>query len=265
MDVKLAVIGTGREDNLMDVKLAHTPGAQGDNVLLGQKGNKQITNKPALLVSYVYVDKFIKRHKEFAYRDLALDSGAFSAYQSGTEIKIDKYIDDIKRYREMESLKLVEVFALDVIGDWKASLKNTEKMWKAGIEAIPCYHINEPEDVLKGYARDYPKIAIGGVAKAKGTVKSAFANQCFARVWPKKIHGFGFGAKEIVMSLPFHSVDATSWEIGPCGFGRWASYGKMSIRGSKQNLTVEIEYYLNLEREANRRWHKELKLLEGLK
>ena len=154
---------------------------------------------------------------------------------------------------------MTEVFALDVIGDWKASLKNTEEMWRQEVNAIPCYHVGEPESVLKGIAKDYPKIALGGCVGYRG--KDAFAAQCFARVWPKAIHGFGFGTEESLMNVPWHSVDATNWEIGPCKFGRWKSFGQMSVRGSKQNLRAEVEWYLALERRARERWRKEMAML----
>ena len=56
------------------------------------------------------------------------------------------------------------------------------------------------------------------------------------------------------MALPWDSVDATNWELGPCKFGQWRSFGKMSVRGSKQNLRAEVEYYLKLERKARRKF-----------
>lgn len=212
---------------------------------------------PALLVSYVYLEPFLKRQASYVYRDWALDSGAFSAHMSGTAISLQSYIDTCKRLREQDPT-LAEVFALDVIGDWRASLANTEAMWKAGIEAIPCYHYGEPVDVLKGLAKDYPKIAIGGCARFRADKKRAFASNCFAHVWPCAIHGFGFGAEAHILAFPFHSVDATNWELGPCAFGNWNTYGKMSVRGSTQNLRVEIEYYLDLEQRSRIRWKKQM-------
>jgi len=110
--------------------------------------------------------------------------------------------------------------------------------------------------VLVGLARDYKKIAIGGAVGLRPKAKTAFAGQCFARVWPKRIHGFGFGAEWAVMQYPFDSVDATNWEIGPCKFGNWKSFGKMSVRGSSQNLRAEVEWYLALEQRARDRWAK---------
>jgi hypothetical protein len=134
-------------------------------------------------------------------------------------------------------------------------------MWRQGIEAIPCYHAGEPESVLTGLARDYPKIALGGVALKNHKPKLAWASQCFARVWPKKVHGFAYCTEGFVMALPWHSVDATTWELGPCAFGSWRSFGRMSVRGGNQNLRAEVEWYLALERRARRRWEREMALL----
>lgn len=249
------------------VRLAHVPGAQGDNNLLGQRGVSQLPPEsyPALLVSFVYIKTFFHNRHRYAYRDWALDSGAFSARSLGVEINLQEYIDLCKRLRG-EDPTLRDIFALDVIGDWRATMKNTEAMWRKGIEAIPCYHLADNDwGVLKGMARDYPKIAIGGMADLRGNLKRRFVEQCFARVWPKKMHGFGCSSETMVMSFPWHSVDATNWEIAPCKFGTWRAFGgqRVSVRGSDQNLRAEVEWYLELERRARERWRKEMAKLEG--
>lgn len=243
------------------LRLAHRVGCQGDNNLLGIRGHQPIATPPGLLVSFVYYSTFETSRERIRMRDWVLDSGAYSAKTLGVNVDLQQYIELCQRLLATDPM-LTEVFALDVIGDWKASARNTEAMWKAGVPAIPCFHIGEPEDVLRGLANDYPKIAIGGCARMREKLKLQFAQQCFARVWPKKIHGFGFGTRKVMLSLPFHSTDATSWELGPCAFGNWASYGKMSVRGSAQNLRVEIEHYLAIERDARRMWTKEMALLD---
>lgn len=219
--------------------------------------------RPALLVSFVYLEAFMKYRHRYAFRDWVMDSGAFSAHNSGTEIKLQDYIDCCKQLLETDS-QLTEVYALDVIGDWRASLKNCEEMWKQGVPAIPCFHGGEPWHALDEMARQYPKIAIGGVARTRGAQKIVFAEQVFARVWPKKIHGFGFGSEKQLMAVPFHSVDSCNWEIGVCGFGSWNYFGNMSVRGSSQNLRVEVEWYLKLEKKARWKWRKEMELLSKL-
>ena len=217
--------------------------------------------KPALLVSYVYLAPFLKNRHRYAYRDWVLDSGAFSAHNSGTEIELQDYINCCKELQATDPT-MTEVFALDVIGDWKASLKNCEEMWRQGVEAIPCYHVGEPVAELTAMAKDYPKIALGGCVGYRQKLK--FAEQCFARVWLKAIHGFGFVSEKDIMALPWHSVDATNWEIGPCKFGRWNAFGQMSVRGSKQNLRAEVEWYLDLERRARQKWTGAMKQLDNV-
>jgi len=210
-----------------------------------------------LLASYFYVDGFLRDKVKFQYRDWVLDSGAFSAHNSGKEIKLQAYIDFCKRIMEQDKT-LTEVFALDVIGDAKASLKNTEEMWRQGVPAIPCYHANEPEDFLIGMAKDYPKIALGGVAMQKGEIKHNWAEQCFARIWPKKVHGFAFGSKAGILTVPWHSVDSTNWITGPMMFGRWEKFGEMCVRGGGSDIRSEVKCALDFEDQARVRWQREM-------
>lgn len=215
---------------------------------------------PALLVSWWYWDKFAAERPHYHFRDYSLDSGAYSAHMSGAKIDLTRYIEACKELLANDP-QCTEVFALDVLSDWRASMRNTERMWSEGVPAIPVYHVGEPEHVLKSLARDYPKVSLGGAVGLKGMTKIAWAEQCFARVWPKPLHGLGFGSERAIMHLPFHSVDATNWEVGPARFGNWKSMPGGSIRGGKQPLRMEVEWYLRLERRAQARWRREMATL----
>lgn len=231
---------------------------------------------PGLLVSYYYFKGFADPARRAPYRDWVMDSGAYSAHQVGADIDLDAYTEKAKELLATDKT-LSEVYALDVIGDWRASLKNTERMWAAGVPAIPCFHANEPWDVLVGLARDYPKIALGGVALANASLKLKWAQQCFARVWPKKIHGFAYGSDTYILALPFHSVDSANWAVGPLTFQKWAAfrqngmrwadlprwYTSMKGRSKEVMLKAEIEYYLGLERQATSRWRNAMAELEA--
>ena len=259
----------GRDSALMqeheglEIMLSHKVGGQGDNVLCGLKGVEQIPveRAPAILVSFSYYERWKARQSEYRYRNWSLDSGAFSAYSSGVSTDLKEYIETAKKLRDTDP-DLKEIFALDVIGDHRASLVNCQAMWKAGVEAIPTYHFGEPESVLKHLSQNYPKIALGGIARHKGAGKLRWAEQCFARVWPCRIHGFGFGSVSQIMSLPWDSVDATNWETAPCAFGRWESFGNLTYRGSGQNLRIEVEHFLRLEQRARDRFRKTYKELK---
>lgn len=240
-----------------DLRLALANGQAERNGSLDAVATSTASTAPGLLVSFVYLAPFQANRHRYHFRDWVMDSGAFSAKNSGLTITLEDYIDKCRELLATDPL-LTEVYALDVIGDHVASRRNCEAMWEAGIPAIPCYHHGEPEAVLLNLAAQYPKIALGGAVGLRSAYKLQWAQQCFARVWPKRIHGFGFGSAVHILGVPFHSVDATNWESGPCLFGNWKRYGKMSVRGSSQNLRGEVEDLLTLERRARVRWRKQM-------
>lgn len=211
--------------------------------------------KPALLVSYYYLESWHSVQKQLAYRHWVMDSGAYSAHNSGVEINLQRYIRACQMLKATDTT-LREVFALDVIGDWQASLWNTQAMWRAGVQAIPCFHYGEPFDLLDRLARDYPKIALGGAVGKPG--KLEWARECFRRVYPKRIHGFGFGSKTACEALPWHSVDAMNWAVGPLSFGNSKTFGKRHrFPRRTYNLQGEVRHYLNLEAKTRAQWAKE--------
>lgn len=246
------------------VRLAHSGGGSG--VAAEALSASHRSTKPGLLVAYPYLAGFLKSRRELGFRDWVLDSGAYTAWSLGKTIHLQDYIDTAKRLAK-EDPALTEVFSLDVIGDWKAGLRNVEEMWKQGVQAIPCYHYGEPAHVLLELARTYPKIALGGVAGTRGEgmkpgPKLRWAQQCFARVWPKRIHGFSFGGQEYIMALPFHSVDASTWAQGPSAFGFWKAYGRIPLRG-RINLRPEVDWYMRLEAKAKGKWGAALAKLDA--
>lgn len=278
-DVRLAWFGIPAVNAALDapsptVRLARKQ-AQGDGILTGRGyGGVDMSDKklseskaPALLVSYYYLEPFLKSRADYVYRDWSMDSGAFSAHNSGAKIDLNRYVDKCLELLASDP-KLTEVFALDAIGDADKSHSNTQEMWRQGVPAMPVFHAGEPEDLLYQYAKDYPKVAIGGMVATSGIRSSdekfSFLEQCFARIWPKKVHGLGVASERMVYGLPFHSTDATNWEIGPCAFGNWQKFGAMSVRGSNQDLRSQVFHYLEMESKARVRWAKEMALLETL-
>jgi hypothetical protein len=209
----------------------------------------KLSSLPSVLVSYVYLKPFLASRPTMRIRDWVMDSGAFTAHHMGKVIDLDDYTGLCRDLKAQDKM-LSEVFALDDLADWRISLRNTLQMWKAGVEAIPCFHYGEPWEVLDGLAADFPKIALGGCVWLSATAKEAFTMECFHRVWPKPIHGFGFGSERHIMQFPFDSVDATNWQIGPMRFGTFRSIGKASVRRLRQRLNPEVEIYLKMEREA---------------
>lgn len=216
--------------------------------------------QPAVLIAYPYVRTWIKYRAHFSVRSWALDSGAFTAAASGEPVDLVAYTEFAQQTMANDNT-LQDVFALDVIGDWRGTRKNVEWMHGKGVKAIPCWHAGEPEDALLTMARDFPKIAIGGMARMRPSVRRSIVGQVFARVWPKRIHGFGMADEPLLLAYPFHSVDASSWQLGPMRYRQLKSNGGARLRVplSSLDLTGEVRHYLEIETRAKAHWSRLLR------
>ena len=191
--------------------------------------------KPRMLVSYFYLHTW-KNPEKSKHEDWILDSGAFSAVTQNTKIDLVAYTETCLALQKSDK-KLTGIFSLDVIGDAKATLINTELMWEQGINAIPTFHFGSSWKHLFELAKKYPRIALGGLVnkKVSRTAKHEWIHQCFQKVFPIRIHGLGVGSKKTLLSFPWHSVDCSSWVAGD-KYGMWRSFapksGSARIRAS---------------------------------
>lgn len=223
--------------------------------------------KPSILMSFYFLPSIRKSllYKHVRTFKSMLDSGAYTAKSKKKKIDINALIKEIKEG------KWHEAAALDVIGDPKASLENAEYMKKAGVDAFPTFHFGEPWEFLDEYARKFDKVGLGGLVPIKSpSDRHDWLTQCFARIWPKKTHGFGVMGKATLMQFPFHSVDSTSWETGALCFGgyqfmRGQNLGlnrpraRAALKGGETYLRPEISHYLRLEKEIQARWVDEFR------
>jgi hypothetical protein len=167
-----------------------------------------------ILESYAYKNNVMEAFKLTS--DVFLDSGAFTAMTQGKDINLDEYIAFIKEHAD----KVTVYAALDVIGDWRATLKNLDYMVKHDVVPLPTYHYGEPLEVLAQFL-EFPYIAIGGAAhlRNRGLIMR-WLNYAWAHITdkdgnvPTKVHGFGITSFEVMMGYPWESVDSTSWLVG---------------------------------------------------
>jgi hypothetical protein len=198
-------------------------------------------------------------------RRLMLDSGAYSAWNSGLTIDINELIEAILK----GSWDLA--VTLDVIGDPHASLKNALQMKAAGCHAMPVFHVGEPWEILDEYCKEFDIVGLSCRFGEPLSESYKFTEDCFRRQWPKQFHSFGWVSKDILTRYPFSTADTASWVRQPRQFGTSRLLGeinanrrnsqKLSIRGSykaKVSLEGEIQYYLKLQRFLKFRWRKEL-------
>ena len=162
---------------------------------------------------------------------LFVDSGAFSAYTRGVVIDIEEFVEFIKQHED----RLFCYAALDVIGDWKGTRKNYDRMKELGVDPIPCYHYGEPLIELEKYCEDGVEyIALGGAVEyASSRAKlQEFLDSCWSVLkdhFPIKVHGFGITAQWALERYPFYSCDSTAAICGGAN-GRVATFDKERLK-----------------------------------
>lgn len=214
-----------------------------------------------LLASYAIWDQFLASKTGINIGNLQIDSGAFSVFQSGKTIDINKFIQVAKQN------KSAEIFSLDEIGNWQQSQANTLKIWASGVPAMPVFHVGEPISYLNWCVENTPcnKIAIA----CKGTGRLEWAQLVFKHVWDRydgiKVHGLAMASEKFVKALPFDSVDASSWATAPARFSQYCQFtGKqMQLKtkmrkGVASDLWGEVREHQRRERLSEAIWAKEL-------
>lgn len=150
------------------------------------------------------------------------DSGAFSAATLGSEIKLADYAAWLKDWRGL----ITTAATLDVIGDADATQRNTLALEDMGLSVLPVFHTGSPWDRLEKLCKQYRYVALGGMVpytRMQGELMRWLV-KCF-RIGAEHgtvFHGFGQTSPVPMASLPFYSVDSSTWSTG-------ARYGWMFL------------------------------------
>lgn len=210
--------------------------------------------KVSMLVSYVYLPTYrrLEQLNKVRPAQTMLDSGAFSAWNSGTTIDLPALTQESKVGGWDECV------ALDVVGDGLASLRNARLMKAQGSKAFPVFHFGEDMKILDAYCHEFKKVGLSCRFGEPLTQSIKWLSECFKRSYPFPFHSFGWAGEKVLTQFPFHSADTASWATGPAVYGRWRSFGgAMSVRG-KKTLEAEVRHFMKLERFLKARWKKEL-------
>ena len=183
---------------------------------------------------------------------IMLDSGAFSAWNSGRTIDINAYMT----YIQDNNIDIY--FNLDVIGDFEATMVNQRIMEQAGLHPIPVYHYGEPLENLDYLVEQgYTYIGLGGTVGKSTQVRQQFFDEVFQRHPNIDYHALGVTARELVENYNWYSVDSTKW-LTPFKYKRVITADGRShasdIEDSRERFRASLDYfrYLNdLDREEN--------------
>jgi hypothetical protein len=143
---------------------------------------------------------------------MILDSGAFTAWKSGSIIKLDDYC----RFIESLKFKPAHYVTLDVIGDSKATWKNYEIMKKRGFDPIPVFTAGGDLSELDEWYKHSDLVCIGGLVGLKN--RDAYVFHVNKYLKGRKAHFLGYTSLKYTPSLRPYSCDSSSWS-GAMRFG----------------------------------------------
>jgi len=168
------------------------------------------------------------------------DSGAFSAWASGKEIKLEDYIAFMKEHKDE-----VDVYAnLDVIGCAEGTVKNYLAMREADLDPLPVFHFGEPESVLDLYMEHTDYIGLGGLVGINKENRYYFLDRVFNKCPdPAKtyFHGFGIFMFDLVKEYPWGTIDSTTPVIMAANGNIYSPWGGLLISDSLQNNITSVK------------------------
>lgn len=169
-------------------------------------------NPPRLLISYYYFRR--KSMKSFIETlgytpEIMLDSGAWSAFSCGKDIRITDYMKYIA-----ENTDYIRYYiSLDVIGDSSATYSNYIHIKKEGFNPIPVFHFQDDFSLLNQYVdMGVTYIALGGTVPVKSKNKVArWINSILFEYPGLHFHVLGSSSSRIVDNCNIYSCDSTTW------------------------------------------------------
>jgi len=173
--------------------------------------------KCPILISYHYLRKWSPEHRTYvtsgqANKDgfeIMLDSGAFSAKNSGAQIPLEEYMVFLHKNGYLFKGGYV---ALDVLGDVKGTEKNLEIMYDNGLKPMPVHVWGDNEKRMDYLFERANKICFGGLRRPqRGSAPKEYVVQKMKWAKGRDVHWLGYTNKDYVTALLPHSVDSASF------------------------------------------------------
>lgn len=157
-----------------------------------------------------------------------IDSGAFTAYTTGKKITVEQYADHLEANRGAWDY----AFTLDVIGDHKASMRQTEALISRGYPVTPIFTFGTPLKEFRAMCRDYGYIGAGGIvplAKDRARVLKYLRTLTHvADEYGTAIHALGIAGRQTVIQSRVWSSDSSTVSSAPL-------YGNVPIYSRKEH------------------------------
>lgn len=186
-----------------------------------------------ILVAYPYFSKYVRESllsRDPADFTLIVDSGAFTAWNTGAEIQMDDYISFLRGLPSEWNMRAIQ---LDAIAQPAKTRENYDRMRDAGLDVIPVFTRGAPMEDRDYFYENTDYIAVGGIADKQNR---AYLRHLMQTNEGRKVHWLGYtDLKEIV-----HFKPASTDSSGITGSQRYGSLpyyvgrGKMKVLARKK-------------------------------
>ena len=180
------------------------------------------SNRINVLFSYAYLrsnpklESALLKLSEEGYINLLIDSGAFTAFKSGSPIDFSAYKEACKSYDK----RCWQYVTVDVIGNKEQTQENFNKLVQAGLIPMPVLTIDDDIHTAKDYVNVNPHIGVPGGVMTKGDwIRQRFQQVHKITQGKARIHGLGYVKFPDMYQLPLSTVDSSTWSGGQ-RFGR---------------------------------------------
>lgn len=188
-------------------------------------------SKLNILIAYPYFKNNIfnllkQRITELNDIRLIIDSGAFTAWNTGKKIELDDYCKFLDKIQDLHPFKAVQ---LDVFGDPEKSYKNFLIMKDRGYDVMPVFTRGESLERLEELYKHTDYIMFGGIVI--GGKNKNYAKWFLERNKGRKCHWLGFVKMDFIKKYKPESVDSSSWSSG-------ARFGHVQLYAGGGNLVT---------------------------
>lgn len=139
--------------------------------------------------------------------EILLDSGAFTALNTGREIPLDEYMAFLKRHTGFFG-----ALALDVVGNPEGTERNLRTMLDAGLRPIPVHVLGEGQEKMDELFELSPWVACAGLRRPhRGNCGFPYLKQKMDWARGRNVHWLGYVRDPEMQLFRPYSADCASW------------------------------------------------------
>lgn len=211
--------------------------------------SEKYTRDTYVLESFYYANNKTSKYLK-TFKDFLLDSGAFTFFSSGKNVKWEEYVDKYADFINRNNINHFFELDIDKLIGYENVLKLRKRLeLKTGKQCIPVWHKFRGKENFMSMCDEYSYVAIGGIVSKEISSKeypifNYLINEAHKR--GAKIHGLGFTNLEGLKKYKFDSVDSTSWTTGNRFGAIYKFNGETMIKFDKKPGQRLGDYYTAL-------------------